>query len=289
MAFVYRFPPGIGPGSGWLQLEPYFTLKRDTFFPHAHTFMELTLITQGKGRHRCAGQGQVTQAGDLIFCPPGLVHQFVDAEGQTHRNLHFDPQLLSGLRTAAPDLAALDDLFPDAGAPLRSLRLLPKELASAELALREIEVEQKEARPGKAAALRLLFQRYLLWLARLASDREAARQEGKRPASAGLAAARKLMQAHPNADHSLQSLAKAAGLSPSHFRRLFQLAYGDSPIQLLIRDRVRGACGPLESGELSVTEIAYQCGFKDGNYFTRQFKKVMGTSPVKYREMFRKA
>lgn len=289
MAFVYRFPPGIGPGSGWLQLEPYFTLKRDTFFPHAHTFMELTLITQGKGRHRCAGQGHMTQPGDLIFCPPGLVHQFVDAEGQTHRNLHFDPHLLSGLKAEAPDLKVLDELFPAAGAPARTLRLQPKELAAAELALREIEQEQKEARPGKAAAIRLLFQRYLLQLARLSTDRDAARQEGKRPASAGLAAARKLMQAQPTAQHSLQSLARAAGLSPSHFRRLFQQAYGDSPIQLLIRERVRGACGPLESGEQSVTEIAYQCGFTDGNYFTRQFKKIMGTSPVKYREMFRKS
>jgi hypothetical protein len=43
----------------------------------------------------------------------------------------------------------------------------------------------------------------------------------------------------------------------------------------------------LESSSLSVTEIAFQCGFKDGNYFSRQFRQIMGASPLQYREIFR--
>lgn len=287
MAFVYRYPPGIGPGSGWLQLEPYFTLSRDNFFPHAHSFAEITLITDGKGRHRCAGKGHITQPGDLIYCPPGLVHQYVDCAGQTHRNLHFDPQLLESLRKESPDLKSLDDLFPTSGAPTRQIRLTPRELSNAELALHEMQSEQREARPGKSSALRLLFQRLVLNFARISASREAPKSDGKRPASAGLAAAREAIRKDITTDHTLASLSKMAGLSPSHFRRLFRQAYGDSAINLMIRDRVRSACGPLESGEETITEIAYKCGFKDGNYFSRQFKKIMGTSPAQYREMFR--
>lgn len=290
MPFIYRYPPGIEPGSAWLQLEPYFTLQRETFFAHAHEFMELTLITQGRGRHRCGGQGQATAAGDLIFCPPGLVHQHVDCEGQTHRNIHFDPSLLEGLRALAPELKVLDELFPAAGAPSRRLRLTPKELASIELQLRELEREQGEAQSGRSAAIQLLFQRILLQCARWAEQRQSGREQGqgRKPASAGLAAARKLLHEQAQQPHSVASLARVAGLSPSHFRRLFRQAYGEAPIKLLIRERVRSACGPLESGGQSITEIAHLCGFEDGNYFSRQFKQVMGTSPQQYRELFRR-
>jgi AraC-like DNA-binding protein len=169
---------------------------------------------------------------------------------------------------------------------LRRLRLAPKDLAAADLAVRELELEQKEARPGKAAATRLLFQRLLLQLARLGGSHPG-EPDGKHAAPAGLAAARALLHAQPQGEHSLSSLAKVAGLSPSHFRRLFRRSYGDSPIQLLIRQRVHNACGPLESSDLTITEVAYQCGFKDGNYFSRQFKQVMGTSPAEYRRLFR--
>ncbi len=287
MAFVYRYPPGIHHGSGWLHVEPHFTLQRDSFFPHAHTFAELTLVSEGKGRHRCAGKGHLTQAGDLIFCPPGLVHQYVDSEGQTHRNIHFDPELLSALKREVVELHVLEELFPGTGAPTRHLRLDVKELAAVELALREIEAEQKEARPGKNAAIRLLFQRFLLQLGRLAEQRASLREKGKRPASTGLATARRLIHDEAAKDHTVESLAKVAGLSPSHFRRLFRQAYGDSPIKLLIRERVRASCRPLEIDDLTVTEIAFKCGFQDGNYFSRQFKQIMGTNPLQYREMFR--
>ncbi len=288
MIFTYRYPLGIREGSGWLHLEPHFTLQAETFFAHTHEFMEITLISEGKGRHRCAGKGHDTMAGDIIVCPPGLAHQYVDSSGQSHRNIHFDPSLLNDLKAHVDDLKTLDDLFPSKGMPARVLRLSSKELISAELALREIEAEQGDAKPGKSAAIRLLFQKFLLGLARIATNREQARGEGKRPISSGLFTARQLMRQNSQDPHTLDSLARVASMSAPHFRRMFRQSYGESPIQLLIRDRVRSACGPLESGEQSVTEIAFECGFKDSNYFTRQFSKIMGATPTAYRAMFRK-
>ena len=34
----------------------------------------------------------------------------------------------------------------------------------------------------------------------------------------------------------------------------------------------------------TISEIAYECGFNDGNYFSYKFKKMYGISPIKARE-----
>jgi AraC-like DNA-binding protein len=40
----------------------------------------------------------------------------------------------------------------------------------------------------------------------------------------------------------------------------------------------------LLSSDLSITEIALQCGFSDSNYFKDAFKKMYGASPRNYRK-----
>jgi len=41
----------------------------------------------------------------------------------------------------------------------------------------------------------------------------------------------------------------------------------------------------LRSSELTVTEIAFDAGFSDSNYFARKFRQVVGTTPSAYRRM----
>ncbi len=36
---------------------------------------------------------------------------------------------------------------------------------------------------------------------------------------------------------------------------------------------------------MNITEIAYDVGFSDNNYFTRLFKRIMNQSPSQYRKI----
>ncbi len=84
-------------------------------------------------------------------------------------------------------------------------------------------------------------------------------------------------------DVSVSAMADMAGLSRSHFARLFKEMEGMSPRDYLEDLRLRRALSLLYSRTLTVKEIAYSCGIPDVNYFCRLFRKHTGMSPGEYR------
>jgi AraC family L-rhamnose operon transcriptional activator RhaR/AraC family L-rhamnose operon regulatory protein RhaS len=81
----------------------------------------------------------------------------------------------------------------------------------------------------------------------------------------------------------LDELASIAQMSRRSFLRVFQSATGTSPLAWVIEQRINRACNLLRHTDRRITEIAFDIGFNDSNYFTRQFTKVTGLSPRTYR------
>jgi AraC family L-rhamnose operon transcriptional activator RhaR/AraC family L-rhamnose operon regulatory protein RhaS len=82
----------------------------------------------------------------------------------------------------------------------------------------------------------------------------------------------------------LALLAQIANMSQRNFIRGFQAALDVSPIAHLVQLRINRAASLLRLTDQSVTEIAFQVGFTDSNYFARQFRKHLGTPPSAYRK-----
>lgn len=72
-------------------------------------------------------------------------------------------------------------------------------------------------------------------------------------------------------------------LSEYHFLRIFKKYTGLSPYEYLINYRINKSKSLLKETNLSVNEIAYEVGFNNINNFIRDFKKLVGVSPLKYR------
>jgi AraC family transcriptional regulator len=81
----------------------------------------------------------------------------------------------------------------------------------------------------------------------------------------------------------LDCAAAIAGLSPFHFLRLFQRVLGVTPHQYLIRSRLRHAARLLADSQRSITEIAFDVGFRDLANFVRSFHRAAGISPREFR------
>ena len=78
-------------------------------------------------------------------------------------------------------------------------------------------------------------------------------------------------------------------MSESTLMRTFQRVMKRSPVDHVIRVRISRACQLLQRPETRITEVAFQCGFNDSNYFSRQFRKVTGLTPRQFRSRGRAA
>ena len=90
--------------------------------------------------------------------------------------------------------------------------------------------------------------------------------------------------AHFGGDINLETMAAEAGLSPSHFSRLFKQTIGTSPHQFVMRYRVERAKEMLKELGRPKIDIALSCGFADQAHFTRVFKQIEGITPKQHRQ-----
>jgi transcriptional regulator GlxA family with amidase domain len=82
------------------------------------------------------------------------------------------------------------------------------------------------------------------------------------------------------------SLAKRASMTPRTFARRFRDQTGTTPIQWLLKSRVRRAQELLETTSASVDQVAVAVGFDSQVTFRARFRSVVGLTPSSYRRRF---
>jgi len=86
-----------------------------------------------------------------------------------------------------------------------------------------------------------------------------------------------------SSDLSVQYLANLAGVSQTHFRRLFQEALGTSVHQYVQGARLEQARKFLGSTGMPISRIAEECGFSSQSHLTTSFRKLYSATPAEYR------
>ncbi len=79
-------------------------------------------------------------------------------------------------------------------------------------------------------------------------------------------------------------MAQEVALSPSRFHDVFKAVTNESPAQWLRQQRVDHAKDLLAHSNLSIQDIAVECGFDDPYHFSRVFKQCEGDSPRTWRK-----
>ncbi|MFA6961288.1 MAG: AraC family transcriptional regulator [Opitutaceae bacterium] len=87
-----------------------------------------------------------------------------------------------------------------------------------------------------------------------------------------------------NPELSVTFLADQMRVSAGYLSHLFGSGADGSLIQYIHQQRVTRAIEALGSNKLSVSEIAWACGFTDPGYFGRIFRKQTGMTPQAYRK-----
>lgn len=267
LAHDYRIPQGTGR-----------VYEKPCLGDHA-----LHYFAQGDGLYRLDGATYRIAPRSVFLVRPGRSYRFELRDGAEVRmlNLHFD--LEEGPFSSFP--------FPCPESHWKGKLSLPESLPSFQ-ALRNYPVYEAAffklyetaSLPGAAAALRR--KSALLEIFASLHENALTKSSGLAAANHSEAIERALSEIskRPEGRFSLDSLAKAAGVSRALLCRVFKEATGLSPRKYVLRRKVELASAELLYGRSSIKEIAFRCGFPDVQSFSKVFKRVSGESPARFRE-----
>lgn len=91
------------------------------------------------------------------------------------------------------------------------------------------------------------------------------------------------MQVHYMENISIKDIVRNLHVSEFHFMRLFKRYSGVGAYEYLTNYKINKSKSLLKETDFPVSDIAYRVGFNNVNNYIRDFKKLVGTTPLKYR------
>lgn len=256
------------------------------FPPHRHDYVEIVIILAGSAVHLINRQPYPVGSGDVYVLQGNQEHGFMEASGDFRVcNVMYRPQRV-GFPTARlrqlPGYQALFVLEPVHRLHREfkgQLRLDEARLREALAQVQRLRLEMEHRAPGYDCIGQAYLLELIVFLARIYSSAADSSRTGLLRFGQAVA----WMEENYVLTASVKDLARRAAMSERHFLRMFRRSFGVSPVEHLIRLRLRHAERLLQSGRHTVAETAYASGFNDSNYFARQFRRATGMSPRAYR------
>ena len=253
--------------------------------PHLHNFSELVVITAGKGEQMINGFLYPVSAGDVFMMQDRTEHCFTDYEDLKITNIMFAPELYASQLAFLHRIPGYNVIFRiepaiRGGQSFENvLHLSMSQQTHVSELIDRMEQELSAKTSGyEAAAVGILLE-LIVYLSRGYRESETDRR-------AALRLGRFLSQLEKSfiKPWSLGDMAHNAAMSVNHFLRTFKAATGETPMNYLTRRRLKLACRLLRETALSISEIAFRCGFNDSNYFSKRFLAEFGCTPRAFRK-----
>lgn len=96
------------------------------------------------------------------------------------------------------------------------------------------------------------------------------------------------MELEMGSNYNIQQICDIFHISRSRLYMYFKAEVGITPLDYLANIRLSKACRMLESTDLTVSEIAQTCGFTGDHHMSRNFKRLLNTTPSGYRVRWKK-
>jgi AraC-like DNA-binding protein len=238
------------------------TLTSHEFPRHVHEGYTIAQIEHGAVELWCRGVNRRYGAGSFLLLNPGEVHTGRVARGHSlaqYRVIFPTVRLVEALLGRAPPFERIESRDP---ALVRTFYGLWRSAA---------DPASFAAQSGLTDGLERLFAGFA------PRPSEAAARS-----SAVVRRVREVLLDNLRAPPSLADLGRSVDLHPNYLIRLFRSATGLPPHSYLVQLRVMRARQLLGKGA-PITVAAFEAGFADQSHLTRQFKRVMGLSPGRFR------
>lgn len=280
------FQTEISPG-----INSFLSLieRDDAFFKapfHFHPEMELVYITESYGKRIIGDNIEPFSRDDMVFIGSNLPHVWLNDDIFYKHG--------SKLKARAIVLYFNKNIFSNDFYEMQEAFKLNEFFKNAEKGIR-INGETKEIIRDKITTLlskndfeKILGLFEVLHILSQSKDVSFITSDGynaqlKHSETDRLSNVYKYVQRHFKDNVTLGTIANISNLTPQSFCRLFKKRTGKSFVEYLNEVRISAACKYLLDSDWSISEVAYNCGFKTVSNFNKLFKNITGHSPKNYR------
>lgn len=234
---------------------------------HVHDAFEIYYMKQGNGTYYIEDHMYKILPGDVVLIPGNTSHRTTYG-GKVHTRL-----LVNCSHAYIPE-AVLERLTG-----MGYLYRNHKVIGQLEEVFAKIEHEYSHADALSEEVLKCFTAELMFIILRHKNEHEKASPENN-----FITTVQEFVQNNYMNEVKLSALAEQLSVSQEHLSRVFKRETGVGFKEYLIRFRLQKAEEMLkhEPGR-AVSEVAYACGFNDGNYFSYKFKKAYGVSPTEVR------
>jgi len=253
---------------------------------HTHDFSELVLVLNGQGTHFTRKNNFQVGRGDLFVINGDLAHGYRDLQNLVLINILFDLKKMNlpeydirqspGFHT----LFTIEPLLREDSKFSSRLKLDEIQIITINEIILRMEKEQNEKGEGHNFLKASLFMELIIFISRIYSDKP----ETGKSSLYNLGETISFMENNLDRTVSISELLDISHMSESSLQRAFKKITGTSPLDYHLKKRIDSACLLLRNSDSPITMIAYDMGFSDSNYFSRQFKKVKGETPGEFRK-----
>ena len=249
----------------------------DSIVPHSHEFIELVYVVSGEAENKIGEERVSLKKGDL----------FVMADRNLQHSLN--PKGDCG------EFSIINVIFPydfyqfDWGALSPKRIFTEKDIPNVKNIVEQI-AEEYQNKYWKYEEITYCLTKVLLtqMFRCLPARRIKRTNKGlpKKQVDSYIEIAKKFIKQNYDKPIGVDDVAKACGLSKQYLQRLFKREKDTSVVSYIVKYRIQQACRYLLNTDYSVAKIAQMVGFNDLKYFYIKFKKIVGETPMQYKEKF---
>lgn len=247
---------------------------------HWQEEMEILRVEQGRLGLLVDGEEILLDAGDVAFINPGQMHRMKGLTPDTRYYAYvyptgallFEQEDLAQIRFVRPLLENRVG-FPTVISENRSLAKTIRDKIDNIIAL-------NRRRP---AGYEILTKAGLLELICMIGQQDCFIQYHSTRQRDACKEILLYIQNHYRERITIPDIARAVGISENYFSSFFTKHLKRNFAEYLMEYRVNQSCILLETTELSVTDIALECGFSTSSYYIQSFKRLKKQTPCRYR------
>ena len=263
----------------------FFHVQKPGAF-HYHDFDEIVFVLEGSAMHTADSFNLPISAGDVFVIRKGCSHMYRQIRNLKIANIIYDRAALKINWKQFQKIPGFTALFhPNLReqAHLKNKFSLDAErLEVINQMLHKLHWEIQKKSPGWEIMAYLFLQELFVFLARcccLTSKRQSQRK-------LSLDKMMQFIEKNYSRDLTRDEIMHAGMTSNSAGTRIFRDLLGKTPIEYLSQVRIQHAIYLLKNTDRKISLIASECGFRDSNYFSVQFKKATGFSPRRFARDF---